>query len=59
MPMHNTKWCGLYDKNSDKIYVPTQLLLQFTHELKYDERNEGQMPELRKLQDGAMQAMKE
>ena len=57
--MHDIKWKCLYDKNSGKMYAVTQLLLQFTHELKYDERNEGQMPELRKLQDGAMQAMKE
>ena len=57
--MHDIKWKCLYDKNSGKMYAVTQLLLQFTHELKYNERNEGQMPELRKLQDGAMQAMKE
>ena len=21
MPMHNIKWCGLYDKNSDRLYA--------------------------------------
>ena len=54
MPIHDIKWNGLYGKNSDKVYVPThaQLLLQFTHELKYNKRNEGLMAKLRKLQDG-------
>ena len=53
--MHNIKWCGLYDQNSNKLHaaVHAQLLLQFTHELKYNERNEGLMPGLRKLQDSA------
>ena len=59
MPMHNIKWKGLYNKNSDKKHVPTQLLLQFTHELKYNERNEGLIPELRKLQDDARYVLKE
>ena len=57
--MHDIKWCGLYDKNSDKMYVPTQLMLQFTHELKYNERNEGQLSKLRKLQDSARYVIKE
>ena len=57
--MHNIKWKGLYNKNSDKMYVLTQLLLQFTHELKYKERNEGLMAKLRKLQDGARYVIKE
>ena len=59
MPMHIIKWCGLYDKNSDKMYVPTQLLLQCTHEQKHNEKNDGQMTGLRELQDGAKYVMKE
>ena len=59
MPMHDIKWCGLYGKNSDKMYVLTQLLLQFTHELKYNKRNEGLMAKLRKLQGSTRYAMKE
>ena len=61
MPMHNIKWCGLYDQNSNKLHaaVHAQLLLQFTHELKYNERNEGLMPGLKELQDGARYALNE
>ena len=57
--MHNIKWCRLYDKNSDKMYVPTQLLLQCTHEQKHNEKNEGQMLGLRKLQDGTRCVLEE
>ena len=57
--MDNIKWCRLYDKNSDKMYLPTQLLSESMCEQKYKEKNEGQMPGLRKLQDGARYAMKE
>ena len=59
MSMHDIKWKCLYDKNSDKEYVSAQLLLQCTHELKYNERNEGQMPELRRSQDSARYVLEE
>ena len=59
--MHDIKWCGLYGKNSDRLYAAThaQLLTESTQEQKHNERNEGQMPELRKLQDGARYVLKE
>ena len=57
--MHSIKWYGLYNKNSGKMYVLTQVLLQCTHELKYNVKKGGQMPGLRKLQDGVRYVMKE
>ena len=59
MSLRSVLLVSLYDKNSDKMYVPTQLLLQFTHELKYNKRNEGLMAKLRKLQGSTRYAMKE
>ena len=31
-PMRDIKWKGLYDKNSDKLYAPKQLLPQSDYE---------------------------
>ena len=56
--MHSIKWYGLYDKNSGKMYVLTQVLLQCTHELKYNVKKGGQMPGLRKLQESARYIIK-
>ena len=55
MSLRSVLLVSLYDKNSDKMYVPTQLLLQFTHELKYNERNERLMTKHRKTLSGIKQ----
>ena len=57
--MHNIKWCELYDKNSDKLHASTQHLSQHTYEQKCNDRYEGQMSGLRKLQYEANYVIKE
>ena len=53
-------WLDLYDKNSDKLYaaIHAQLVPESTYEQRHKERNDRQMSKLRKLSNGAKQAMK-
>ena len=47
---HDIKWKGLYDKNSDKLYAPKQLLPQSDYNAGHKEIFERHASKYRKLQ---------
>ena len=52
------RWAGLYDKNSDKLYVPKQLLPQSEYDMRDREIFERRVSKYRKLLDGAKEGIK-
>ena len=56
--MREIKWTDLYDKNSDKLYAPKQLLPQSDYEAEHKEIFERHVTKYRKLLDGAKEGIK-
>ena len=52
-PVREIRWAGLYDKNSDKLYAPKQLLPQSDYDAGHKEIFEKRVSKYRKLLDGA------
>ena len=52
-PVTEIRWAGLYDKNSDKLYAPKQLLPQSDYDAEHKEIFERCVSKYRKLLDGA------
>ena len=59
MPVREIKWKGLYDKNSDKLYAPKQLLPQSDYDARDREIFERRVSKYRKLLDGAKEELSE
>ena len=57
-PLREIRWKGLYDKNSDKLYAPKQLLPQSDYDMKDREIFERHVSKYRKLLDGAKEGIK-
>ena len=58
-PVREIRWAGLYDKNSDKLYAPKQLLPQSDYEAEHKEIFERCVSKYRKLLDGAREGIME
>ena len=52
------KMVGLYDRNSDKLYAPKQLLPQSDYDARDREIYERRVSQYRKLLDGAKEGIK-
>ena len=52
------RWAGPYDKNSDKLYAPKQLLPQSDYDAEHREIFERRVTKYRKLLDGAKEGIK-
>ena len=57
-PVKEIRWKGLYDKNSDKLYTPKQLLPQSDYDTGDREIFERRVTKYRKLLDGAKEGIK-
>ena len=58
VPVREIRWEGLYDKNSDKLYAPKQLLPQSDYDAGHKEIFERHVTKYRKLLDGAKEGIK-
>ena len=58
VPVREIKMKGLYDKNSDKLYTPKQLLPQSDYDAVHKEIFERRVTKYRKLLDGAKEGIK-
>ena len=56
-PVSEIRWAGLYDKNSDKLYAPKQLLPQSDYDEETMKYLRG-VSKYRKLLDGAKEGIK-
>ena len=57
-PMHEIRWKGLWDKNSDKLYAPDQLLPEEEYKSKHEEEFNAQMQRFGDLYEQAKKVMK-
>ena len=58
VPMHDIKWKGLWDKNSDKLYAPDQLLPEEEYKRKHKTLYDTQMQRFGELYEQARKIMK-
>ena len=57
-PVREIRWTGLYDKNSDKLYAPKQLLPQSDYDAGQKEIFKKHVSKYMKLFDGAKEGIK-
>ena len=57
-PMHEIRWKGLWDKNSDKLYAPDQLLPEEEYKSKHKTKFDAQMQRFGDLYGQAKKVMK-
>ena len=57
-PMHEIRWKGLWDKNSDKLYAPDQLLPEEEYKRKHKGVFDAQMQRFGDLYEQAKKVMK-
>ena len=55
---HNIRWNGLWDKNSDKLYAPDQLLPEEEYKRKHKTKYDAQMQRFGDLYEQAKKIMK-
>ena len=55
---HDIKWNGLWDKNSDKLYAPDQLLPEEEYKSKHKTKYDAQMQRFGDLYEQAKKVMK-
>ena len=55
---HNISWKGLWDKNSDKLYAPDQLLPEGESKSKHKSKYDAQMQRFGDLYEQAKKVMK-
>ena len=58
VPMHEIRWKGLWDKNSDKLYAPDQLLPEGESKRKHKAVYDTQMRRFGDLYEQAKKVMK-
>ena len=58
VPMHEIRWKGLWDKNSDKLYAPDQLLPEEEYKRKHKGVFDAQMQRFGDLYEQARKVMK-
>ena len=58
VPMHEIRWKGLWDKNSDKLYVPDQLLPEEEYKSKHKSKYDAQMQRFGDLYEQAKKIIK-
>ena len=58
VPAHEIRWKGLWDKNSDKLYAPDQLLPEEEYKRKHKEEFDAQMQRFGDLYEQAKKVMK-
>ena len=56
--MHEIRWKGLWDKNSDKLYAPDQLLPEEEYKGKHKSKYDAQMQRFGDLYEQAKKVMK-
>ena len=57
-PSHEIRWKGLWDKNSDKLYAPDQLLPEDEYKRKHKTKYDAQMQRFGDLYEQAKKVMK-